>query len=68
MVRLEEIIIIHDFKRRGLSVSAIPRQTVLDRKTVRKQLADGVNLPAQASLRNSVAFSAAMSQTVDCDP
>ena len=36
---------IHDLKRQGLSVSAIARQTGLDRKTVRKHLAGGVKAP-----------------------
>ena len=45
MIRLEEIVMIHDLKRQGLSVSAIARQTGLDRKTVRKHLAGGVKAP-----------------------
>ena len=45
MVRLEDIVMIHDLRRQGLSVSAIARKTGLDRKTVRKQLAGGVKPP-----------------------
>jgi plasmid maintenance system antidote protein VapI len=36
VVRLGEIVLIHDLKRQGLSVSAIARQLGLDRKTVRR--------------------------------
>ena len=36
---------IHDLKRQGLSVSAIARQTDLDRKTVRKYLDRGLEVP-----------------------
>ncbi|MEG8219588.1 IS21 family transposase [Sphingomonas sp. HH69] len=46
MVRLEEIVMIHDLRRQGLSVSAIARKTGLDRKTVRKHLAGGIAPPA----------------------
>ena len=42
MVRLREIVMIHDLKRQGLGVSAIARQTGLDRKTVRKYLEQGM--------------------------
>lgn len=45
MVRLGEIVVIQDLKRRGLSVSAIARQTGLDRKTVRKYLDLGFETP-----------------------
>jgi transposase len=45
MIRLEEIVMMHDLRRQGLSVSAIARQTGLDRKTVRKHLAGGVKAP-----------------------
>jgi len=45
MIRLEEIVMIHDLRRQGLSVSAIARQTGLDRKTVREHLAGGVKAP-----------------------
>lgn len=46
MVRLEEIVLIHDLKRQGLSVSAIARQLGLDRKTVRRHLERGLEAPA----------------------
>ena len=41
MVTLGEIVLIHDLKRQGLSVSAIARKVGLDRKTVRRHLARG---------------------------
>lgn len=37
---------IHDLKRQGLSVSAIARKVGLDRKTVRRHLARGLEPPA----------------------
>lgn len=43
---LREIVVIQDLKRQGLGVSAIARQTGLDRKTVRKYLARGLEAPA----------------------
>jgi transposase len=46
VVRLGEIVLIHDLKRQGLSVSAIARQVGLDRKTVRRHLARGLEPPA----------------------
>ena len=46
MVRLGEIVLIHDLKRQGLSVSAIARQLGLDRKTVRRHLERGLEPPA----------------------
>ena len=45
MVELRRIVLIQDLKRQGLSVSAIARQTGLDRKTVRKYLARGLEAP-----------------------
>lgn len=42
MVGLREIVTILELKRQGLGVSAIARQTGLDRKTVRKYLERGV--------------------------
>lgn len=38
MIALKEIIMIHDLKRQDFDISAIARQTGLDRKTVRKYL------------------------------
>ena len=35
MITLGEIVLIHDLKRQGLSVSAIARKLGMDRKTVR---------------------------------
>jgi len=46
VVRLREIVLIHDLKRQGLSLSAIARKTGLDRKTVRKYLDQGLQAPA----------------------
>ncbi|MGB0914018.1 MAG: helix-turn-helix domain-containing protein, partial [Phaeobacter italicus] len=34
MIRLRDVVLIHDLKRQGLSVSAIARQMGCDRKTV----------------------------------
>lgn len=45
MVRLGEVVMIHDLKRQGLSISAIARKLGLDRKTVRKHLEGGVTAP-----------------------
>ena len=45
MVRLGEIVMIHDLKRQGLSVSAIARKVGLDRKTVRRHLERGIEPP-----------------------
>ena len=45
VVRLGEIVMIHDLKRQGLSVSAIARKVGLDRKTVRRYLDRGMEPP-----------------------
>jgi transposase len=45
LIGLGEIVLIHDLKRQGLGVSAIARQTGLDRKTVRKYLTRGLEAP-----------------------
>ncbi|MGR3475615.1 MAG: helix-turn-helix domain-containing protein [Sulfitobacter sp.] len=45
MVKLREIVMILELKRQGLGVSAIARQTGLDRKTVRKYLERGLEAP-----------------------
>jgi transposase len=42
---LREIVLIHDLKRQGLSVTAIARKVGCDRKTVRKYLALGLEAP-----------------------
>ena len=39
------IVLIHDLKRQGLSISAIARKVRLDRKTVRRYLERGVEPP-----------------------
>ncbi len=36
MIKLREIVMIHELKNQGLGVSEIARRTGLDRKTVRK--------------------------------
>lgn len=46
MVQLGELILILDLHRQGLSVTAIARQLSLDRKTVRKYIARGLEPPA----------------------
>ena len=46
MVKLGELIVILDLHREGLSVSAIAQRTGLDRKTVRKYIARGLEPPA----------------------
>ena len=45
MVRLGEIVVILDLHRQGLGVSAIAQRTGLDRKTVRKYIAAGLEPP-----------------------
>ena len=45
VVTLGEIVLIHDLKRQGLSVSAIARQVGRDRKTVRRHLECGLEPP-----------------------
>ncbi len=42
VARLGEIVMIHDLKRQGLTVSAIACKAGLDRKTVRKYLDRGL--------------------------
>jgi transposase len=46
VVRLGELVVILDLHRQGLSVSAISRQTGLDRKTVRRYVERGLEPPA----------------------
>jgi transposase len=46
VVRLGELIMILDLHRQGLSLSAIARQTGLDRKTVRRYIQRGLEPPA----------------------
>lgn len=43
--RLREIVLIHDLKKQGLSISAIARKVGCDRKTVRKHLKRGLEAP-----------------------
>jgi transposase len=46
VVKLEELVMILDLHRQGLSVSAIARQIGVDRKTVRAYIAKGLEPPA----------------------
>jgi len=46
VARLREIVLIHDLKRQGLSVSAIARKLGADRKTIRKYLQTRLKAPA----------------------
>ena len=46
MIRLGEIVMILDLHRQGLSVSAIARQLERDRKTIRKYIERGLEVPA----------------------
>ena len=45
MIKLGEVVMILDLHRQGLSVSAIARQLGIDRKTVRKYIARGLEPP-----------------------
>lgn len=45
MKGLREIVLIHDLRRQGLSISAIARKVGSDRKTVRKYLEQGLEAP-----------------------
>ena len=45
MIKLGEVVMILDLHRQGLSVSAIALQLGIDRKTVRKYLARGLEVP-----------------------
>src|SRR5215510_7692168 len=46
VIKLGELVMILDLHRQGLSVSAIARQLGRDRKTVRKYIERGLELPA----------------------
>ena len=46
MVRLGEVVLILDLHRQGLSLSAIARQSGLDRKTIRRYVERGLEPPA----------------------
>ena len=49
VVRLGELVVILDLHRQGLSVSAIARRVGVDRKTVRRYVERGLELPAYKS-------------------
>jgi transposase len=46
MKKLEDLIMILDLHRQGMKVTAIARQLGIDRKTVRKYIARGLEPPA----------------------
>jgi transposase len=46
VIQLGELIMILDFYRQGLSVSAIARRVGIDRKTVRKYIERGLEPPS----------------------
>lgn len=46
VIKLRETMMILDLHRQGLSVSAITKQTSIDRKTVRKYIKHGLEAPA----------------------
>lgn len=46
MIKIGEMMMILDLHRQGLSVSAIARESAIDRKTVRKYIARGLEAPA----------------------
>ncbi|ARE42453.1 Mobile element protein (plasmid) [Rhodovulum sp. P5] len=46
MKTLREIVVIHDLRRQGLSITAIARKLGCDRKTVRKHLRTGLEAPS----------------------
>ena len=46
MITCTEVFMIHDLRRKGLGVSKIARRTGLDRKTVRRRLAEAPGVPA----------------------
>jgi len=54
MVRLGEIVMILDLHRQGAGISAIARRTGLDRKTVRKVIASGLEPPAYGPRQRKV--------------
>ena len=45
MITCTEVFMIHDLKRQGMGISEIARRTGLDRKTVRRRLAEGLGAP-----------------------
>jgi transposase len=51
VTRLGEIVVILDLHRQGAGVSAIARRTGLDRKTIRKVIAGGLEPPVYGPRR-----------------
>ena len=51
MIKLGEVVMILDLHRQGLTVSAIARELGLDRKTVRRCIARGLETPVYGSRR-----------------
>ena len=45
MIEQRIVVLSHDLKRQGLSISAIARKTGLNRRTVRKHLERGLEAP-----------------------
>lgn len=54
VIGLREVVLIQELNRQGLSVSAIARQTGLDRKTVKKYLAKGLEAPIYSPRKATV--------------
>ena len=46
VIKLRELIVILDLYKQGLTISAIAERTGLDRKTIRKYIAKGLEPPA----------------------
>ena len=59
LVRLGEIVMILDLYRQGVSVSVIARRVGLDRKTVRRYIARGLEPPVYGPRKPSPHFSQA---------
>lgn len=58
MLNLEERFMIWEMRRKGLSISAIARQTGRDRKTIRKIIATGVQAPRRQRKKKTTKLSA----------
>jgi hypothetical protein len=72
VVRLREIVMILELKRQGLGVSAISRQTGLDRKMVRKYLDRGLEVliygPREPGARLAERFQSYLSDRLEAFP
>lgn len=71
MVKIGEMMMILDLHRQGLSVSAIARESGIDRKTVRKYIERGLEAPAYGPRKPRQAvidpFTAYLRERVECD-